>query len=458
MSNWQQAIVRIWQCNPMEGGTYKGTAFLVGPTYLLTAKHVVQDVPNGDVYVEGRPWAGVQRVAAVQHHPTRDIALLMLERSVEETPWIVLANRDPAINETLTLAGYETTDKELDTPSLPVSSYDGEHHSYVMHTYVARGMSGGPALHDGQLVGITQARDTDRARSYVIPVSAFRDFLRTSLPATEQVMVPSPAPYQLHNSSHITLAWLGTALSEVGKKQGSLDVLAVFGSGRYPGSSGHVGLITDALYLPEIVHDLSNISRQNGIMLTIRSGLDIDILGSDPYAKQHPPNLLTSTNIISIGTGDINAVTAAIFDAFSKSGQKLLAKTTDYYTIVGSKRTYPADDGLGLLSASVNPWNDTHLCLVACGTRTLGTIGSLYLLHLYLLSYYDEDLSNLAHKRLNPGSPLFLMAASPVRIFDAAKKSAKAYYHSEIMDEADLTPIEDIRNVNEDLNMWRFYE
>src|SRR5512132_3321783 len=113
MSDWQQAVVRVWHKNPKEGGTYKGTAFLVAPTHLVTAKHVVQHISNDAVYLKGRLWAGTQRVAAVQHHPERDIALLTLKRSVEDSPAIGLADRDPTICEPLTLAGYATDDKEL---------------------------------------------------------------------------------------------------------------------------------------------------------------------------------------------------------------------------------------------------------------------------------------------------------------------------------------------------------
>gem|GEM_PF-5479117 len=119
--------------------------------------------------------------------------------------FIPIAERPVERNQQITVAGYTTADKDLVTATLEVESYDGDHDTWVLNVYKGAGMSGGPALRDDRLVGIVQARDTDRNSTYIIPTSAFRDLLDT---ATRHAGGPSEpdgrdsAPSISHNPYH----------------------------------------------------------------------------------------------------------------------------------------------------------------------------------------------------------------------------------------------------------------
>ncbi len=92
MNDWKRAVVRVWQGNPHRGGKYKGSAFLFAPGRLLTAKHVIQGVPEKDIYLTGSAWGGVRKVADTLPHPHRDVAVLSLAGSEPDAMHIPLSD------------------------------------------------------------------------------------------------------------------------------------------------------------------------------------------------------------------------------------------------------------------------------------------------------------------------------------------------------------------------------
>ena len=172
----ERAVIRVWANEPPQ---FQGSAFLIAPGCAITAKHVVAHLPYESVYLTGPPWSGQRKLAqAPLLHPHRDVALLKLAQA-DAQDWISLAANTVTLQpgQTVMVAGYSTPEQDLERLSLAISSYDGQTNALVLHTFIGRGISGGPVLLDEQLVGLLYARDTDHNRSYIIPLAAFRDFI-----------------------------------------------------------------------------------------------------------------------------------------------------------------------------------------------------------------------------------------------------------------------------------------
>ena len=61
--------------------------------------------------------------------------------------------------------------------SVSLESYDDSTDSLVVNEPVEKGMSGGPFVNDGVLVGVLFATSGEKHKSYVVPISAFREFI-----------------------------------------------------------------------------------------------------------------------------------------------------------------------------------------------------------------------------------------------------------------------------------------
>lgn len=178
------SVVKIFSGNPLAQGTnaaqFLGSGFLFSDRHLLTCWHVVQDVPADRIYLQGPPFGGgVGRIQGeVVRHPERDVAALQLLSPVKLIETLEIGQQFDSIpaGTELTLKGCTQSDLDIEESRSRVSVYDGAQHLYHTDKTIGRGMSGGPAIHNGKLVGITQAKDD--AHTMIIPFSAFREFVR----------------------------------------------------------------------------------------------------------------------------------------------------------------------------------------------------------------------------------------------------------------------------------------
>jgi Trypsin-like peptidase domain len=194
---WKRAVVRVWAGKPADG-RYRGTAFLIASTKLVTAKHVVTD-ENGvllsNLTLSGVLWGGLRSVSECLPHPDSkiDIAVLVIaaDGAAAETDVPVLPSRSAKLTAgtSVIFVGFSTLDKDVETPTLTVQSYDGHVNAFVLTPYIARGLSGGPALASGELVGVVWARNTDEQKSYLTPISSFKDFVTTQVSARDESSV-----------------------------------------------------------------------------------------------------------------------------------------------------------------------------------------------------------------------------------------------------------------------------
>ncbi|MCJ7600218.1 MAG: serine protease [Desulfobulbaceae bacterium] len=177
-----RAVVRVWHGKPTESGTYLGTAFLVSPQCLLSACHVIENRPAAEIYLQGLPKGGVWslRNAVCHENQNIDVAILYLSRKVDGSIFLPLApekDADLTTESTVTLAGFGTVDSDLEEIPVTISSYDGVCDLAVAHTSISHGMSGGPVIANGRVVGLIRARHHDKNNTYLVRLNSFRDFL-----------------------------------------------------------------------------------------------------------------------------------------------------------------------------------------------------------------------------------------------------------------------------------------
>ncbi|MDD1517933.1 MULTISPECIES: NB-ARC domain-containing protein [Bradyrhizobium] len=188
---WRAAVVRLFAADHNDSsrfGTYLGSAFLVSETQLLTCRHVVEG-QSGELYASGPAWTGRQKIVNILRSADRDVALLEVADDLDRlvAPLFCRSNRDVIDNRVeVTIAGYPSAVGPLEFPRMKLRSYEGMLNTWVLHTHISKGLSGGPAIVDGEVVGIAQARETDGGKSYVIPLNAVSDLLSQRLKSGER--------------------------------------------------------------------------------------------------------------------------------------------------------------------------------------------------------------------------------------------------------------------------------
>ncbi len=199
---WKKALVRVWDGDPYDGGTYVGTAFFIAPGYLLTAKHVVTVVKDYQQIFLLHPfgaWDGsfVTIDAPIPHpHDQVDIAILPVKKQVQREYCLAFAPEDKAdlnAGVKVNLGGFSTKDGSSECMQVQISAHYGKYDLDVTHTSVAKGLSGGPVLYNDEVVAVVCARDEkDGTKTYLERLNSFRDFLDEHLHNRSAVRLVQP--------------------------------------------------------------------------------------------------------------------------------------------------------------------------------------------------------------------------------------------------------------------------
>jgi len=187
---WKRAIVRIWHYS-FGGKKFLGTGSLIAPGYVLTAKHVLQNTKkiyfsNLEIILTSDTGAfedgGERRIEAFNRqalmHPEMDVIVLPLVTLEPGATPITLASRDDLKKlelPTVTIAGFSQPNGNLEAPEIKITGFLGKQNTYVAHTAIAKGFSGGPVLFEQKLIGIAYAKDD--AHTYITPLHSFYDFI-----------------------------------------------------------------------------------------------------------------------------------------------------------------------------------------------------------------------------------------------------------------------------------------
>ncbi len=187
----EKKCVRVWKRAPHVRDNFLGTGFLITSRHIVTAAHVVAKYAGKTLYVTGRAWASERTVQRAPEYPEpagprkkkRDVAVLTLaaDGAAIEKP-IELADKT-FLNETrdapVIIGGFAKHEQEgLKILRLNQENYDNASDAIVISGPVEPGMSGGPAVRQRRFVGIVYATSNRKHKSYIIPLSSIRIFLK----------------------------------------------------------------------------------------------------------------------------------------------------------------------------------------------------------------------------------------------------------------------------------------
>ena len=184
-----RSIFRLWLGTP-GAGSFIGSGFRIAPGWLLTCRHVAAGREPREICIAldiGNRWP--KRVLL---HPDEqiDAALIEIEQDDSQPLCLPRSQHQPQADSELQLCGYGSETQDLEPRPLRLTHFEPQTRSWALHSQIARGMSGGPALFEGRVVGITFARDTDANRSYLLPLAAIADWLEQQLPAAKADFAP----------------------------------------------------------------------------------------------------------------------------------------------------------------------------------------------------------------------------------------------------------------------------
>lgn len=155
--------------------------------------------------------------------------------------------------------------------------------------------------------------------------------------------------------------------------EGIEEILFVFGSGS-DAAVTWPGLLTDALYVPEICAALARlaVARRRPIP-RFSSAFDVDALDrlSEPGHGMH---------LISVGLGDVSRVSRRFFEHHGSAVMPrpdLATARSPWTTPVGMKSLPEGVPGVGLLVASSSPWHAGATMVVAAGMTGVASSASL---------------------------------------------------------------------------------
>jgi Trypsin-like peptidase domain len=183
MSDPSRAVVRLLVRHERKTD-FLGTGFLISPRLVVTCTHVIARHPDDALWITGALWhGGGRRVVKRFDETKRDVSVLELDGSSEDVPQeciLRLTTRDPPAskaNDTNVIGFFDLFSDVLSRP-VPVIGYEGWSMTRVLQSGMAPGMSGSPAVVNGAVWGILQARDIERDLCYIIPIRSVLDFLK----------------------------------------------------------------------------------------------------------------------------------------------------------------------------------------------------------------------------------------------------------------------------------------
>jgi len=158
-------VVSIRSGPSAEASAFVGSGFLVDRCHVLTAAHVWKQAAsaNAAIYVGALPDCDSPLAATLSaQHETRDAAILRITEwhaPREVLPPVLAREYRTLDGEAVELRAMSPSHpKVMTAPSYCVSSYDNEWQEYELTPEVARGNSGGAAVHGDEVIGLIAKR------------------------------------------------------------------------------------------------------------------------------------------------------------------------------------------------------------------------------------------------------------------------------------------------------------
>lgn len=226
----------------------------------------------------------------------------------------------------------------------------------------------------------------------------------------------------------------------------TVPLVVILPSGRHiDASSGHLALISNALYTHEVIHEIDKLSRLGGLNgITIQSMLDIDYYEiymetkNDPNAKEwSQPTSPINSNILLLATADINVMTEILLNQCNSIETYGVGYAHPYDScriISGRGQSYTdrVSPNIGILSLYTVPWARINRLSMFCGgIMATGTLAATVLLLRYLRN--QENANNKYRANI------------PLKIVNA---EFKIYKHSELIDPLMCIPQHKLQNID----------
>lgn len=201
----------------------------------------------------------------------------------------------------------------------------------------------------------------------------------------------------------------------------TLKMRIILPSGKFEGSNKMLPLVSDSMFLPEVMVCIADIIKEAGIRMDVQTLFDIDVVYQKVGKFEFKEDTLSDCNLILTATGDINLATRLLFQHELLFNLKPGPTGPDSSCINGLRDNYPEvyNPDLGLLSIFRSPFNKKRIVIFAAGTLAIGTLGALKLLHLFVtgkaknLGNNNND-RNIAAKIVN-----FCRKQYPLPLLDA---------------------------------------
>lgn len=231
----------------------------------------------------------------------------------------------------------------------------------------------------------------------------------------------------------------------------TVSLIVILPSGRHvDSSSGHLALISDALYTHEAIVEIEKITRQGGMNgIRIQSMLDIDYYEMYMESKNKPalqtmanPLSPINANLLLLATADINIMTEVLLNQCKSIETYGVGYTTPYEScnILGGKgRRYTdrSSANVGVLALYKIPWAQKKRVAMFCGgIMATGTLAATILLLKYLRG---EEKANNNYR-----------ANIPLKIVNA---ELKTYHYSELIDAEKCVPPHKLQNIDQNITI-----
>jgi len=162
--------VRVWIGHPYEDGKFNGTAFFIDEFTLVTAQHVVvnnEGIIYNNIYLSDTPSGGIVSIDKVKVCK-RDIAILTIKNrfNIERIQF----TNTITIGDTVEICGFHDKDGSRNIKVHNISGYLNRTNTFELQNHLSGGLSGSPVLLNGKVCGITQAINSNKNITYVIPI------------------------------------------------------------------------------------------------------------------------------------------------------------------------------------------------------------------------------------------------------------------------------------------------
>ena len=216
----------------------------------------------------------------------------------------------------------------------------------------------------------------------------------------------------------------------------TLKLRVILPSGKFKGSIGQLPLVSDGMFLPDVIASVADLLKESGIRLDVQTLFDIDVVRQQGKKFELRKDLLSECNLILSATGDINLATRLLLQHESFLNLRPGPKQPESEVICGVHKEYPhvQHPDLGFLSVYRSPFNDKRIVILACGTLAIGTLGAQKLLHLYITG----EAKNIGNNRHD-----ITIAAKIVNF-------RRTEYPFPLIDSGSTIPPIELRNINVD--------